>query len=253
MDFSLSEDLRSMQELAREFTEEKIAPHADKWDEERHYPAEIVTEMEGEVNELTDLVNELVAAAVGSTEERPAERVELATLVVRTAARIARRRHRLVAVRIDEAVTGAEVVAVAPLLERAVANLVDNACKFDEGTEPIVVAIQPAAFEPPPSTIVSAPNPPPTPNWVAVRVVDHGAGIPGDDLPHVFDRFHRSDAARGLPGSGLGLAIVCEMALAAGGRVVASNGVDVGAIVGFDLPIVGDLDDPADAVRTFDS
>ena len=37
---------------------------------------------------------------------------------------------------------------------------------------------------------------------------DHGPGIDPADLPHIFDRFYRSAAARTMPGSGLGLAIV---------------------------------------------
>ena len=45
MDFSLSEELRSMQQLARQFTEEKIIPYADKWDEDHHFPVELVHEM----------------------------------------------------------------------------------------------------------------------------------------------------------------------------------------------------------------
>jgi len=45
MDFDLDDDLRSMKELARDFTEKKIVPYADKWDEERHYPAEVVEQM----------------------------------------------------------------------------------------------------------------------------------------------------------------------------------------------------------------
>jgi two-component system, OmpR family, sensor histidine kinase MprB len=43
-------------------------------------------------------------------------------------------------------------------------------------------------------------------------VRDHGPGIDEHDLPHVFDRFWRAPAARGLPGSGLGLAIVKQIA-----------------------------------------
>ena len=50
---------------------------------------------------------------------------------------------------------------------------------------------------------------------------DHGPGIAEDDLPHVFDRFYRAAAARGLPGSGLGLAIVRQVAEAHGGSVAA--------------------------------
>ena len=53
---------------------------------------------------------------------------------------------------------------------------------------------------------------------------DHGPGIAEDDLPHVFDRFYRAPAARGLPGSGLGLAIVKHVADAHGGSVVAEAG-----------------------------
>ena len=52
---------------------------------------------------------------------------------------------------------------------------------------------------------------------------DHGPGFDQADLPHVFDRFYRAPAARGLPGSGLGLAIVRQVAEAHGGTVSAAN------------------------------
>jgi two-component system, OmpR family, sensor histidine kinase MprB len=43
-------------------------------------------------------------------------------------------------------------------------------------------------------------------------VRDYGPGVPATDQPFIFDRFHRSEAARGQPGSGLGLAIVRQIA-----------------------------------------
>jgi two-component system, OmpR family, sensor histidine kinase MprB len=60
---------------------------------------------------------------------------------------------------------------------------------------------------------------------------DHGPGFDEADLPHVFDRFFRSDRARSMPGSGLGLAIVRQATDAAGGWVTAGNDPGGGAVV----------------------
>jgi two-component system, OmpR family, sensor histidine kinase MprB len=54
-------------------------------------------------------------------------------------------------------------------------------------------------------------------------------------LPHVFDRFYRSAAARGMPGSGLGLAIVRQVAEAHGGAVTAERPEDGGTLMRFRL------------------
>jgi two-component system sensor histidine kinase MprB len=64
-----------------------------------------------------------------------------------------------------------------------------------------------------------------------LTVRDRGPGFATTDLPHVFERFYRSDEARGMPGSGLGLAIVRQAAEAHGGSVEAANAPDGGAIV----------------------
>jgi alkylation response protein AidB-like acyl-CoA dehydrogenase len=39
MDFELTEDQRAFQETARQFARERLAPHASRWDEEKHFPA----------------------------------------------------------------------------------------------------------------------------------------------------------------------------------------------------------------------
>jgi two-component system sensor histidine kinase MprB len=69
-----------------------------------------------------------------------------------------------------------------------------------------------------------------------VIVRDRGAGIPPEDLEHVFDRFYRSAASRNRPGTGLGLAIVRQVAETHGGSVEARNAPDGGAILTLRLP-----------------
>ena len=107
-------------------------------------------------------------------------------------------------------------------LRRAVGNLLDNARKWSPPGEPVEVECREGT----------------------VVVHDHGPGIADEDLPHIFDRFYRSPAARGLPGSGLGLAIVAQVVKAEGGTIVAENDPGGGARMSMRLPTVaGPRDD----------
>jgi signal transduction histidine kinase len=85
---------------------------------------------------------------------------------------------------------------------------------------------------------------------VALRVRDTGVGIPPEDVPHVFERFHRGKAARGrtLEGSGIGLALVQELVKLHGGRVAVESATDQGSVFTVWLPL-GQAHLPPDRIR----
>ncbi|MFI6154648.1 ATP-binding protein [Kitasatospora sp. NPDC051170] len=176
-------------------------------------PAErnaLMADLADEARELTQLVEELVALAADRKADEEPTRVALAELVRTAAAQARRRSGREITVDADDSVVTARPDALA----RAVANLLDNAAKFDPaGTAPIEVVVRDARVE----------------------VRDRGPGIDPADLHRVFDRFYRATAARSLPGSGLGLAIVHEAARSHGGSAFAANREGGGAVIGFTL------------------
>jgi PAS domain S-box-containing protein len=85
---------------------------------------------------------------------------------------------------------------------------------------------------------------------VTLEVRDTGDGIPEEHLPHIFERFHRVEGARGRTheGSGIGLALVSELAKLHGGSVSVESTVNAGTTVAVTLP-KGCEHLPADRVR----
>jgi two-component system, OmpR family, sensor histidine kinase MprB len=77
-------------------------------------------------------------------------------------------------------------------VDHAICNLIDNAIKWNSFHGAVHVAVEDGR----------------------VSVTDHGPGIPDEDLPHIFERFYRAPAVRGMPGAGLGLSIVARIAQA---------------------------------------
>src|SRR5262249_11416600 len=70
-----------------------------------------------------------------------------------------------------------------------------------------------------------------TADGVELVMRDTGTGIPADELPRMFERFHRIEGARGRTheGSGIGLALVHEMVLMHGGTVTVESELGVGS------------------------
>ncbi len=75
--------------------------------------------------------------------------------------------------------------------------------------------------------------------WVWVSVSDTGTGIKPEDLPHIFERFWRSDRARHhqSSGTGIGLAISRRLVELQGGQIEADSQLGVGSTFRFSLPV----------------
>ncbi len=149
-----------------------------------------------QLQELTDTVGDLAELARGDQVPASPELLRL-DLLVRDAVSVATTHGRTRHVAFDLDAEACWVSAHPDQLSRAIGNLLDNARKWS-----------------PPGQTVSV-----TCRAGDVVVRDRGPGIAPADLPHVFDRFYRAPAARGLPGSGLGLAIVAQVVELEGGTV----------------------------------
>ena len=79
-------------------------------------------------------------------------------------------------------------------------------------------------------------------NRLILQVRDSGFGIPAEDLPHVFDRFHRVVSHRKLaPGTGLGLAITKALVEAHGGKIEVTSEEGKGSCFSAYLPVLPQL------------
>jgi two-component system sensor histidine kinase KdpD len=121
------------------------------------------------------------------------------------------------------------IEADAAQLERVFVNLLDNARRFSGG-RPVEVQAQE------------------TDGRVAVRVIDQGAGIREELLPHVFEPFRRGEDGSEHAGAGLGLAIVKGLVDANGGRVRVESQLGHGTVFSLEFPVpAGDARPPVDA------
>jgi two-component system, OmpR family, sensor histidine kinase SenX3 len=105
-------------------------------------------------------------------------------------------------------------------LVSAVANLLENACKYSDTGSSVSVKSRADG------------------SWVEIDVGDSGIGIPERDLERVFERFYRVDRARSREtgGTGLGLAIVRHVAGNHGGEVRVRSREGEGSVFTLRLP-----------------
>jgi two-component system, OmpR family, phosphate regulon sensor histidine kinase PhoR len=88
-------------------------------------------------------------------------------------------------------------------LQQSVLNLLGNAMKYSGESRDIEVSVARAGAS------------------VAIRVADHGIGIPAGEQGRIWEKFYRAETPenRHIPGAGLGLALVAQIAKAHGGTV----------------------------------
>lgn len=73
--------------------------------------------------------------------------------------------------------------------------------------------------------------------WVRIEISDTGAGIPGAELPHVFDRFYRGKTGLRTGGFGLGLSIARSVAEAHRGKIEVASELSRGTTFTVSLPV----------------
>jgi len=121
-----------------------------------------------------------------------------------------------------EAPAGLPPVSADPSrLERILVNLLSNALKYSDPGTPVTVRL--ALGD----------------GWVITSIIDRGRGIAPEDLPHMFERYYRTAAAREQrrEGLGLGLYITRMLVEAHGGHIWVQSELGKGSTFSFSLPI----------------
>lgn len=181
---------------------------------------EAIRAIEAEIGAMSRLVADLLLLAQADAgvklEFRPVELDTLLLDVYRQAQTLARG----VKVRLGEE-DQALVMGDPDRLRQLLLNLVDNALKYTPAGGEVTLSLQRE------------------PGWVCIAVSDTGIGIPPEDLPHIFERFYRSDKARtrGKGGTGLGLAIAKWIAEAHNGRITVESAPNRGSTFTVWLPL----------------
>jgi CheY-like chemotaxis protein/nitrogen-specific signal transduction histidine kinase len=182
---------------------------------------EIIERQAAHLVHLVDDLLDVARVAQGKIELRRT-RVAIAEVVSRAAETasplLEQKAHTL---RVDVAVEGLDVDGDPVRLSQVVANLLTNAAKYSDPGAHIQVTASRQDDE------------------IAVRVVDDGAGIAPEQLPHLFEAFFQGPRARDRAegGLGLGLALVKSLVALHGGTVsAASDGLGRGSVFEIRLP-----------------
>jgi signal transduction histidine kinase/tetratricopeptide (TPR) repeat protein len=202
--------------------------HGDVLDAEKRQS--LLTRIVNNTRRLSEFVENLLQfARIESGELRvESSPVDLETLLRRTIGEFqASEQDREFRVRIPQPLP--HVLADESRQWQILMNLLSNAVKYSPDGTPIEVTAVPVNGS------------------VEIAVRDHGAGIPESELPKLFAKFTRIDAAhasRRAMGTGLGLYICRSLVEAHGGRIDVRSALGVGTTFTYTVPIPSDLVEP---------
>jgi two-component system sensor histidine kinase BaeS len=169
-------------------------------------------------------LGELASAEAAPLQARP-ERVEVAGLVGEAAQALdGLYRERGVRLEVQPVEAGLAAVADPAHLGRALRNVMTNAAQHTPVGKAVHVAAGAAGER------------------VEIRITDEGPGIPQADLPHVFERFYRSDPSRtgrSGAGAGIGLTIARELLASNAGSIAVERTGPAGTVLVVSVPRAG--------------
>ena len=180
---------------------------------------EQLTSLRDEVLRLARMVDDLqtLAAADAATLQLSLRRCDLAEVTAAAMDSLAGR-FEAADLSVERQLVPAPVMADPRWLHQVITNLLTNALKFTPAGGQVRIETETAS----PGAVL--------------RVTDTGAGIPADELPHIFERFWRGRQAMQTSGSGIGLAVAAELARAHGGQLTASSQPGRGTEMTLSLP-----------------
>ena len=155
----------------------------------------------GLINTLLDIAE--AEAGVQRLNLQPVSLAELADQAVELFSGVAEEKG---VVLVNRSIDSALVQGDRRRLQRALANLVDNAIKHNPPGGRVSLEVRRVG------------------DAAEILISDTGPGIAAEDLPHLFARFYRGDRARHLPGNGLGLSLALAVAHAHSGDIQVSSG-----------------------------
>jgi two-component system sensor histidine kinase KdpD len=196
--------------------------------QKRRLPEEIQDEMLDTIDSYADRLDSLVGNLLDMSRISSGSTAPLTSPVTwRDAIEDALRGLPAGAIRIDLAPNMPAIDADLGMLERVIANIVENALKYAPGSDIVIVGPSSGAGV---ATINGRP-------CGELRIVDHGHGVPAGDVIAMFEPFQRlDDAPEGL-GIGLGLAVAKGFTEAMGGKLAAEPTPGGGLTIVIRLPL----------------